>query len=178
MPPLTGSVTSPPATTRTSQAQAGRVPPPPASDPPALLLIARIGDRRFALPAAAIVRVVPMAALTPWPEAPPGIAGVLAFQGAVLPVVDPRPRLGLPRTSERPDQHLVAIAAQTSYLLWVDRAEAIIAVPVADQVTTQGDEANRLALQLARVADEFLPLLSPAALDPGPVLQSGAGREG
>jgi purine-binding chemotaxis protein CheW len=134
-----------------------------------LLLIVRVGDRRFAIPAAGIVRILAMAALIPVPDAPPGIAGALAFQGAVLLAVDPRPRLGLPDAAPRPDQILIVIEARTRYLLWVDRAEATVSASATSRTSLPGDTVDALAPQLVRVADEHLPVLSPEVLDPGPL---------
>lgn len=166
MPLPTGLVTTPSAPETVVAAGGGQAD---------LLMVVRLGDRRFALPAPAIGRILPMAALIPLPDAPVGIAGVLALQGVVLPVVDPRPRLGVPLVAPRPEQHLVVIAARTRFLLWVDRAEAIVpAPPVAAGLP--GADAASLASQFVRIGDEYLPLLAPAALDPGPVLQTSGPR--
>src|SRR5207302_575736 len=51
------------------------------------VLVGRIGEQRFALPADAIVRILPMAALTPLAEAPRGVAGLLNLGGEVLAVI-------------------------------------------------------------------------------------------
>jgi chemotaxis signal transduction protein len=131
-----------------------------------LLLVVTIGARRFALPAAAIVRVLPMAAPIPLPDAPPGVVGALPFRGALLPVVDPRPRLGQSSVAVRPEQHLVAIVAEAHYLLWVDRAETVVAAPLPERTELPGGGADPLAPQLVRLGDDFLPLLSAAALAP------------
>ena len=64
-----------------------------SSEAPDSVLVARVGDRRLALPAAAVERILRMAEVTPLPGAPPGVAGVLNVQGSVLAVVDSRPRL-------------------------------------------------------------------------------------
>jgi chemotaxis signal transduction protein len=138
-----------------------------------MLLIVRLGGRRFAIPLAAIGRILPMAALTPLPGAPRGIAGVLSLQGTALPVVDPRPRLDVDRVSPQPGQHLVAIVARTRYLLWIDRAEEILAAPTAAIGDVLGD-APLIAPRLARVGQDHLLVLSPADLDPGPVFDSTA----
>lgn len=131
-----------------------------------LLLVVSIGARRFALPAAAVVRVLPMAAPIPLPDAPPGVVGVLPFRGALLPVVDPRPRLGQPGVAARPDQHLIAMAGWSRYLLWVDRAETVVAAPAAGRADLAGTLSDPLAPQLVRLGDDFLPLLAADALAP------------
>jgi hypothetical protein len=116
-----------------------------------------------------------MAAPTPLPDSAADIVGVLTFQGATLPVVDPRPRLGLPVVPLHPDQHLVAITAGTSYLLWIDRAETIVPARPQSRADSRGG-APMVAPQLVLVDDEHIPLLSPGALDPGAILRSAAPR--
>jgi chemotaxis signal transduction protein len=141
----------------------------PASDPTTidqrseLLLIVGIGARRFALPVAAIVRVLPMAAPTPLPDAPPGIAGALPFRGALLPVVDPRPRLGQPVVAPQPDQYLVAVAAEPRYLLWVDRAETVVDAEPLPLGNFEGEGGEPQATQFVVLDGAYLPLL-PAGL--------------
>src|SRR2546425_9177325 len=132
------------------------------------LLLCRIGAGRFALPADQVERVERMAALTPLPEAPLGIAGLLNLRGAVLPVVDPRPRLGAPSPAIDPDQHLVVVAAGERYLLWVDRVEQLIALPPEQVDAIDGGRAAGLTGGVARIDGAPMPILSLAALAPGP----------
>lgn len=134
-----------------------------------LLLIVGIGARRFALPVAAIARVLPMAAPIPLPDAPPGVVGALPFRGALLPVVDPRPRLGQPAVAPQPDQHLVAVAGDLRYLLWVDRAETVVAAPPLAVADLPGEGAEPVAPRLVLLGDGYLPVLSVAALAPAPL---------
>ena len=132
-----------------------------------LLLIVRVGSQRYALPAAAVERILPMAALTPLPGTPRDVAGLLNLHGDVLPVVDPRPHLagiaagnaarGAPAAPD-PSQHLVVVVAQTRYLLWVDEAEQVF-VPVASSM-----------IGVVRLGGAVVPVLSPESLDPGPLL--------
>lgn len=52
----------------------------------------RVGEQRYALPSAQVVEVVPAVALRPVPGTPASVAGLLAYRGQVVPVVD-LPRL-------------------------------------------------------------------------------------
>jgi chemotaxis-related protein WspB len=52
----------------------------------------RVGEQRYALPSASVVEVVPAVALRAVPGTPPTVAGLLAYRGRVVPVVD-LPRL-------------------------------------------------------------------------------------
>ena len=112
-----------------------------------------------------------MAAPTPLPGAPHGVAGLLALGRDLMPIVDPRPLLGLYPVEPHPEQHLIVIDAGTDFLLWVDRAESVEAVP-SGAITTV-ESADSLAPRLARLRDEHIPILAPTTLDPGPFLRRG-----
>jgi len=136
-----------------------------------LLLVVRLGDRRYALPCDAVQRILPMAAPTLFPGAPAGVIGVLAFGGQLLPVIDPRPRLLLATVTPLPQQHLVALRATTTFLLWVDRAETVEFVAPVALIDIANTDEDAIALQLARLGGESIPVLSPQAFDPGALLR-------
>jgi purine-binding chemotaxis protein CheW len=131
-----------------------------------LLLVGHVGEQAFALPAASVERVVRMAALTPLPDAPAGIVGMLNLGGTALPVVDPRHRLGRPSPEVHPDQRLIVLRARTRYLLWVDEVERIVSVQPRDLDAVQSDAEQPLAPSVVRLDGEVIPVLSPEALDP------------
>jgi chemotaxis-related protein WspB len=54
----------------------------------ALFLVFRIGSERFALQAIEVVEVLPRLPLKPIAHAPHWVAGVFAYRGAVVPVID------------------------------------------------------------------------------------------
>ena len=139
-----------------------------------MLLTCRIGSYRFALPAASVERILPMASPVPLPGAPPGVTGLLTVRGGVLPLLDPGPCLGLPDRPVSADQHLILVSAATRFLVWVDRAEEI--VQVTSQTIDLLDTARQHGpvVQVARLADAVLPVLSPQALDPGALLRRAA----
>ena len=74
------------------------------------------------------------------------------------------------RGAVRIDQGTVA-AKSDEAVLWIDRAERIEDVPAAafDTVDAGGDRA--VAPRVVRLAGAVLPVLSPTALDPGPLVQ-------
>lgn len=53
-----------------------------------LALLFNIGPEPYAVPARIVVEVVPRVQLRPVPQAPTWLAGVFAYRGEVLPVVD------------------------------------------------------------------------------------------
>ncbi len=96
---------------------------------------------------------------------------MLNLQGTILQAVDPRPRLGLPTPSFHPDQHLMVVCGDNSYLLWVDRVEQIISVQPHAFVAVSGGTERTMAPFVVRVDDEVLPVLSPEVLAPAPLVQ-------
>ncbi|MFJ2323801.1 chemotaxis protein CheW [Pseudomonas sp. NPDC087817] len=55
---------------------------------PALFLLFRIGSERYALRATEVAEVLPRLPLKPIARAPHWVAGVFAYRGAVVPVID------------------------------------------------------------------------------------------
>ena len=54
----------------------------------ALFLVFRIGSERYALQATEVAEVLPRLPLKPIAQAPHWVAGVFAYRGAVVPVID------------------------------------------------------------------------------------------
>ena len=69
-----------------------------------------IGGCWYGLPVEAVAEVLPMAWVTPVPESPPDVAGVLDVRGQVVTIVDPTLRLGLPRRPSRATDFLVLVS--------------------------------------------------------------------
>lgn len=65
-----------------------------------LFLLFEIGGARYVLEAQLVAEVLPLVAVTPIPEAPPVVAGVLNYHGAPVPVID-LSRLTIGRAAER-----------------------------------------------------------------------------
>jgi chemotaxis signal transduction protein len=137
-----------------------------------LLVVGRIGARRYAWPATAVLRVLPMAAVTRVADLPPAVVGLLDLHGETLPVVDPRARLGLPPQPPRPEQHLLLLTSARRYLLWVDCVEAIVTVDTASLEEVHAADAPASAPLITRIDGQLVAVLSPAVFDPGPVVCS------
>jgi chemotaxis signal transduction protein len=139
---------------------------------PDWVLLGWLGARRVGLPLHVVERILQMVALTPLPDASAGVAGVVDVMGDMLPVVDPRPRFALPSPPGLLEQRLVMIQAGTRYLLWLDSVERILVVPPDAAWTTQTDAEASVVSHLFSLDGEVIALLSPAALDPGPMLHA------
>jgi purine-binding chemotaxis protein CheW len=89
-------------------------------------LVVRLDEQRFALPVAAVERVLRAAAVTPLPHASQQLLGVLSVHGRLLPVVDLRRRCGLPpRAIDVDDQFVLVHTAERTLILPVDSTEVI-----------------------------------------------------
>jgi chemotaxis signal transduction protein len=99
------------------------------------------------------------------PDTGIGLLGMLNLHGEILPVVDPRPRLGLPSPRVAPEQRLVKMRANVPFLLWVDGvAEVIEEANALSSVPAQ--HANPIVPRVMRLGDAMIPMLGPAALEP------------
>lgn len=74
------------------------------------LLICRVGPRYLGLRLEIVARVERAVEIAPWPEAPAGVSGVINVHGEPVPVLDPRPALGLEaRPRPEPSDQLVLL---------------------------------------------------------------------
>lgn len=66
-----------------------------------------LDTQAFALPLAGVEQVIRAVEITPLPQAPPTLVGVIDVHGTVLPVVNIRQQLGLPDQAVQLDDQLV-----------------------------------------------------------------------
>jgi purine-binding chemotaxis protein CheW len=97
------------------------------------IVVFTVGRLRCGISLAAVERVVRMVEITPLPEAPPFIRGVINVQGEVTPVIDLRRRFGLPeRAVELRDQLIITSSAQRNYALMADAVSDVCDCPECD----------------------------------------------
>lgn len=102
---------------------------------------------RYALPLAAVERVVRAAQFTPLPLAPEVVLGVIDIAGHIFPVFNMRRRLRLPERPLLPsDQFLIARTRDRTVVLAIDTALGVIEQPGGDLV-----EAARLTHPLPQI---------------------------
>jgi purine-binding chemotaxis protein CheW len=101
--------------------------------PSVQLLVFELETLRIALPVATVQEVVRAVAISPLPQAPPVIEGVINLRGVLVPAFDLRRRFGLPPRPLSPQHHLIfAYAGPRLAALRVDRAVDLIAVAPSD----------------------------------------------
>jgi purine-binding chemotaxis protein CheW len=90
------------------------------------VLVFEVGGQTYALPTADVRELVRAVAITPLPNAPGAIEGIVNVRGRVLPVLDLRARLRLPaKPLALSDHFIVAAAGSRRVILRVDRASHI-----------------------------------------------------
>jgi purine-binding chemotaxis protein CheW len=137
------------------------------------VLVFTVASREYALPVEDVIEVVRMVAVTPLPDAPSSVTGVINMRGHVIPVIDLCARLGFP--AHEPDLSapiivvgrseaaagLVADGASEVLMLCSDAVEAThpsSRVQVVSGMAHEGDrlilllDAQRLCEEAARVA--------------------------
>ena len=88
-----------------------------------------VGGQSWALPLAAVERVVGMVAVSPLPESPAGIRGAINVGGEIVPVLDLDLRIGRPSPYRGPGARLVLAGTNTRRVaLPVDDVLGVIAV--------------------------------------------------
>jgi chemotaxis signal transduction protein len=134
----------------------------------AAALLVRVAGRQFGLPLAVVERVLPMAYVLSLPEAGQGLVGMLNLHGEIVPVVDPRPRLGLPSPTASAEQRLVALrgSGANRFLLWVDEVDEVVTVTPEELSGVPAQQASPVVPRVLRLGDAIVPLLAPTALEP------------
>lgn len=107
-----------------------------------------LDDQEFALPLSSIVQVVRMVAITPVPEAPEIVKGMINVRGKVVPVIDLRRRFGLPSKPYGLNTHLLIVRhAGQMIALVVDAVSGVLSMPNAyiEPPTDMGSQVEGVA---------------------------------
>jgi len=90
-------------------------------------VVFRLDEQRYALPLAAVERVVRAVAVTPVPKAPAIVLGVIDLQGRIIPVLHLRRKFQRPeRPIQLDDQFVIVRTWQRTVALAVDQSEGVI----------------------------------------------------
>ena len=140
------------------------------------LVLLTVDGQTYALPLAAVDRIVRMVEVTRLPEAPDVVEGVINIQGEVVPVVSIRRRLGLAHRAVVVSDSLVVARAHARRLAII--AEAVLGVVErsADDVVSTSDIAQGIqhiegvlktgdGLGLIQDLDRFFSLQEERSLD-------------
>jgi purine-binding chemotaxis protein CheW len=78
-----------------------------------------LDEQRFALPCSDVKRIVRIVEITPVPDLPKGMLGVINMQGKLIPVLDLRHRLGLKPVESQLEDLLVIVEKQKQIMTFI-----------------------------------------------------------
>jgi purine-binding chemotaxis protein CheW len=97
------------------------------------LVIFKLGDGLFAMDIFAVHRVVRYGGASAVTDVPGWIEGVLEYEGQVIPIVDLRRRMELPRDGVRPETRVLVLNTFTGWVgAVVDAVLEVAVVPLTD----------------------------------------------
>lgn len=103
------------------------------------LVVFALEGQRYALELRHVERIVPAVEITPLPNVPDIVVGVIDLAGTVVPVVSLRRRLGLPDREVHPaDQLVIAQTVRRAVAFVVDESFGVIERPTAEIVDMAG----------------------------------------
>jgi purine-binding chemotaxis protein CheW len=128
------------------------------------ILIFRLGDSGYSLPACAVREVQPFGAYTPLPATPPFVVGLVNVRGRLLAALDIRPLLDSPPAAPRPGAALLILAANGIEVGLL--ADVVIEVRHSDDdlAPVPSATAGRSAAWVRGVDRQLNLRLDPAAL--------------
>jgi purine-binding chemotaxis protein CheW len=132
----------------------------------AQFVVFRVEQREYALPLEHVLHVLRMVAVTPVPEAPAWLLGVINWHGRVIPVMDLRVRLGLPALPAGLGSPLLLFQNSDGVAaLLADEVVEVLSPP--PQARDRPDErlgAGHALTALLRWGDRLILVLDPARL--------------
>jgi len=151
----------------------------------AQLVVFEIDGQKFALHLSVVQRIVRAVAITPLPQAPAIVLGIINVQGQIVPVFNVRERFQFPpRVLGINDQFIIAQAAGRTVALLVDAASGVVTDAVAATVPgerilphleyVEGVVKCADGLILIHNLDRFLSLTETQQLDAALPAESGA----
>ena len=100
------------------------------------VVVFRLDDLMYALPLANTVRVIHAVYITPLPDSPKVIMGLINLEGKILPVFDIRQRFALPIREIMPEDHFIIVQTKNRTVAIVaDEVEGIRNLEKKDLVT-------------------------------------------
>lgn len=97
---------------------------------PVAVVVCAIGDQAYAIPVGDILEVAALVEITPLPEAPPEVLGVVNRRGMIIPLLDLRLCLGQPAPPPSLSTLFVVVQAEDLLAgLIVDDVRAVVTLP-------------------------------------------------
>ena len=89
-----------------------------------------VGEEEFAIDILGVQEIIRMVELTPVPNAPHFVEGVINLRGKVIPIIDLRSRFGLPSAERTKDTRIIVVEISNTVLGFiVDSVEEVLRLP-------------------------------------------------
>jgi purine-binding chemotaxis protein CheW len=136
--------------------------------PPGKYLTVALGDESYGIAVLKVREIIRLHKITPVPQMPPHVRGVINLRGKVIPIVDLRIRFGLP--AEASDRTCIVVVMTGSHGLAgsslvglvVDRVSEVAALTAAEITAAPeiaGHRQSGTILGIARVRTQITMLL-------------------
>ena len=125
-----------------------------------------LGDQLFGIDVAYVYEVARMVAVTPLPDSPADVLGVVDYRGTVVPIVDMRLRFNLDvHNDDDATPIIIAWSGHHAAGLVVDKVNEVIALE-PHTIMAPGDfgQTAPYVSGVARLEDKLLLIVDPAAL--------------
>lgn len=100
------------------------------------LVVFILDEQQYALNLSCVERIVRAVEVTPLPDAPEEVLGVINVEGRVIPVLNTRKRLGLPeRELELHDLFIIVSENGRTLALVADQVRPVLEIPVQEVVS-------------------------------------------
>jgi purine-binding chemotaxis protein CheW len=126
------------------------------------VLVLELAPQRYAMPIDAVREVLPLATLVQVPQAPSGFAGILRLRGTLLPIIDLRYCLSLPRITPALEHRIIVMIQQGAQLgFQVDAVHGLFAISKAVQPTNGQAGRHHAVERIFSTPEGVIMLLDP-----------------
>ncbi|OFW42833.1 MAG: chemotaxis protein CheW [Acidobacteria bacterium RIFCSPLOWO2_12_FULL_60_22] len=102
------------------------------------MVVFSLDNQRYALPLAAVERIVRVVEFTSLPKAPPIVLGIVDIGGRIVPVVNVRKRFRLPEKEIELEDHLIlGQTGRRPVALVVDEVSSVVERPDGEVIAAQ-----------------------------------------
>jgi purine-binding chemotaxis protein CheW len=129
------------------------------------ILVCEVGGQRFGLSGSTVRELLRAVFISPLPQSPRFVEGVINLRGTIVPVLDMRQWLGLPAKALEPSDHLVLLEADERLAaIRVDRALELAQLEAAAVSGGDYGAEGRAPARVVKLADGLLVLPDLAGL--------------
>ena len=121
-----------------------------------------MGEDLYAIPVETLTEIIISQKIFPVPTTPPHVLGVINLRGSIVPIVDIRPALSLPRQST-PGQIVIIEKDAVTLGIVVDNVSEVIAVPLSSVLAMPADAGGPAGKSASRFLKSIIQRKEGAA---------------